>query len=301
MKKIAILPLLIVICFVGTCRAVAQIYVADYDAGNGTVKTALSNGTVTTYSATFTGRVNGIAFGPDSYLYAANTDLNSILKIASNGSVSTFVSGGLLSNPSGAVFDELGNLYIANYAFPSGASVIKITSAGVMTTYSNSSIGSGGGGLVMDTAGTLYASSNATGEVYKIATNGDVGVFATGFQYPTGLAFSPTSDLYVANQGAGGTIPSISLVSPSGAVSLFVDIGLTGFVNGLTTDSQGNIYATDGQTIKKITPDRIVSTYASGLNSPTGLATVPEPSTYALLILSGAASLYALGRRKSLK
>lgn len=50
---------------------------------------------------------------------------------------------------------------------------------------------------------------------------------------------------------------------------------------------------------EKFAPDGTPSDYTTLSFIPDSVAFVPEPSTYALLLLSGAASLYALKRRNS--
>jgi sugar lactone lactonase YvrE len=63
---------------------------------------------------------------------------------------------------------------------------------------------------------------------------------------------------------------TISEITPTGAVSTFA----TGvhYPIGLASDSAGNLYANSGAVIDKITPGGTVSTFATGLYSPNGLA-----------------------------
>jgi hypothetical protein len=300
MKQIAPLSLLLsASLFLLFCFPVAAetLYTADLPSfSNSTINGVSTNRTVSVFASGYSGRVNQITWAQDGYLYAANTDLNRILKISSSGAVTTFASGDLLSNPTGIAFDSLGVMYVANYAFPTGGTVLKLLSDGSMSQFSVGTIGSGGGSLAFDNSGFLYAAAYVEGIVYRLNTDGQVSVFASGFSSPTGLAFDSHGDLYVANQTG-----SISRVIPNGTVSTFSSDTLLSGVNSVAFDSLDNLYVGNAGSGQILTVDSsgVATVYANGVGSVTGIAFVPEPSTYALLLFSGAASLWHLKRRKS--
>ena len=96
------------------------------------------------------------------------------------------------------------------------------------------------GGLAFDSSGNLFVSTsnfNNVGTIIKIAPNGTVSTFATGFVRPMALAFDSSGDLYVDDWGAG----SIFGVTPSGSVRT-VATGF-GYLTGMAIDTwSGNLY-----------------------------------------------------------
>lgn len=131
--------------------------------------------------------------------------------------------------------------------------------------------------------------------------------FATGMDYPTGLAFDNSGDLFESDQFSGNIYewPGESLTRTTFATGLdqpgpmafnsagdlFVVLNgevdefdtsgkvikmITNFslAGGLAFDSKGNLYVSDlaDGKITKITPGGAQSTFASGLNHPFGMA-----------------------------
>src|SRR5262249_29238400 len=92
-----------------------------------------------------------------------------------------------------------------------------------------------------------------------------------------GLAFSPSGNLYVGSpETGGGAGGQIYEVSPTGVLSLFVALpsNNNAGISGMTFDSKGNLYVGDwyDNAVYKITPAGVVSTYATGIQTPDGLA-----------------------------
>jgi len=276
-----------------------DIYSSGFSSPNGFVERVDSGGTVSTFASGYEGRGEGIAFGPDGHLYVANSSLNTILKISPEGVVSTFAAGGLLSSPSGLAFDNAGNLFVSNYAWVNQAAILKITPDGTMSSFA--SVGGGGSGLAFNAGGDLFAASYAFGNIWQISPGGSVAAFASGggIAAPTALAFDAHGDLFVSNQGYGSTSPTISRITPGGSISTFWSAGSFegSYLNGLAFSSNGNLFASYGNSILRISPSGVSTTYASGLSAPTGIA-VPEPSSYALLLLAGSVALWTFFWRK---
>ena len=247
--------------------SVGNIYVADY--GNHTIRKITPEGTVTTLAGT--AGVQGHADGTGSQasfnfpkrvtadstgnIYVADVGNYTIRKITPDGVVTTFAgtsgvqghtdgtgSAASFSSPVSAAVDSVGNLYVAD----AGSHVIrKITSAGVVTT--------------LGTAGVV---------------GHDDGVGAAArFFFPSGVATDGADNVYVAD--AGNNI--IRKISPTGMVTTLAGtVGVGGQVDGigaearfasptgLAIDSAGNVYVVDetGPTIRKITPDGVVTTLA---------------------------------------
>ena len=198
--------------------------------------------------------------------------------------------------PAGVAIDGSGNLYVAdllNYA------IRKITSAGVVTTLagrlgtSGTNDGTGTAarfnnpvGVAVDAGGTVYVGDSWNHAIRKITpagvvttlaglvgtsgTNDGVGG-AARFNYPQDVAVDASNYVYVADNGNS----CIRKVAPDGTVTTLAGLcGSSGsndgtnsaarFTNplGIAIDSAGNLYVGDtgNQTIRKITPDGVVTT-----------------------------------------
>jgi hypothetical protein len=93
--------------------------------------------------------------------------------------------------------------------------------------------------------------------VNQVSATGVVTPYATGLDFPFGVAFDPNGNLFVGNL-QGNTI---SKVSPSGVVTPFVTSGVQ-YPIALTFDHNGNLYVANetANTVSKITPAGSVST-----------------------------------------
>jgi sugar lactone lactonase YvrE len=123
-------------------------------------------------------------------------------------------------------------------------------------------------GLAFDSAGNLYVSNQDNGTVNKVTPAGTVSTFATGFVASDGLAFDASGNLFVANFDTN----TVSKVTPAGAVSTFA----TGFddPSSLAFDASGNLFVANvgNDTVSEVTPAGTVSTFATGFDVPAGLA-----------------------------
>ena len=76
------------------------------------------------------------------------------------------------------------------------------------------------------TPGDLYVSNNNNNTIVRITPGGAASVFAsTGLNFPTGLAFDASGNLYAAN--IGSSLNTIERFTPGGAASVFAT-GLNG-------------------------------------------------------------------------
>jgi len=178
--------------------------------------------------------------------------------------------------PTGLVFDNAGNLYVASDD-PAGNSIQKFAPDGTVSVFADSGL-SNPSALAFDTAGNLYVANPANNTIEKFTPDGIGTEFANevdGLLQPVGLAFDTAGKLYVSTESGGPFgIGSIEKFTPDGVGSVFTDTGLrTPF--GLAFDSAGNLYVSNNRsnTIEKFSPTgQDLGVFAStGLHGPLGM------------------------------
>jgi uncharacterized repeat protein (TIGR01451 family) len=267
-------------------------------AGNGTYGYSGDGGLAT--SGQIWG-VSGLAVDTAGNLYLADSVNNRIRKVTPDGVIQTIAGngapgfsgdGGLatsaqLERPEGIGLDAAGNLYIltSNPAFSSSGSnrIRKVTLDGVIHTVAgNGTIGFGGDGasaisaqfssiprdLAIDAIGNLYIADTGNNRVRKVTLDGVIRTAAGNGTF----GFS----------GDGGPA----------AAALF-DTPL-----GIAMDAAGNLYIADAgnNRVRKVTPDRVVSTVAgngiSGFSGDGGAATDAHLSSPYSVAVDAAGNLY---------
>lgn len=139
-------------------------------------------------------------------------------------------------------------------------------------------------GLTADAQGNVYVGDTFNERIRKISVAGEVSTqagngtegFTDGdlttaqFRFPDGIAIDAQGNIYV---GDGGNF-CIRKVTPAGVVSRFAGSGTKGTADGnaansqfdsiidLAVDSQGNLFVIDGNRIRKVTSQGVVSTIA---------------------------------------
>ena len=255
------------------------LYVAD--TGNHTVRQVTAGGSVSTLAGssgqkgsadgTGTGATflypYGVAIDGSGHVYVADHGNNTIRRITTGGSVSTFAgtagpagstdgTGGSasFSGPAGVAADGSGNVYVADAG---NSSIRKISSGGTVTTFAGSSgtagstDGTGGvarfnapEGIAVDTAGNIYVADTNNNTIRKITSGGTVTTLAgaagqTGsadgpggaarFNGPYALAVDPSGNVYVADLFNA----TIRKIDTSGNVTTLAGAaGKTGFTDG---------------------------------------------------------------------
>jgi mucin-19 len=246
----------------------------------------------------------GMTFDSSGNMYVGDGQNHRIRKITPEGVVTTLAGSGIgmLANgtgtnasfqgPQGVAFDSLGVLYVADSATNS---IRKVTMTGVVTTLAgNGADGSNNGtgtnatfwgpnGVVLDVSNNVYVTDSSNHRIRKITPAGVVTTFVgttSGHQDgtrtnarlndPWGIAIDSFENLYIV-ENSGHKIRKITSV---GVVSTLAGSGIAGFTDsvqairmnpyGVTLDSSGNIYFTDGinNRIRKFDTTGIVSTIA---------------------------------------
>lgn len=251
-----------------------NLYVAD--TSNHTIRKITPDGTVSTFAGTAGsyGTTDGV--GPAARFYGPNgltVDSNgnvfvcdtyncTIRKITPDGTVST------VAGMSGSMGSEDGDRTVARFKRPLG--------------------------IAIASNGNLYVADGASRSIRMITPAGDVSTFAgnpeqqglvdgTGteaqFSEPNSITIDNSGNLYVTDS----FYPSVRKISPDRVVTTLAGNGDAGSQDGIGSaaqfrepsgialDADGNLYVTDtwNNTIRKITPDGTVSTFA-GRSTNTG-------------------------------
>ena len=123
-------------------------------------------------------------------------------------------------------------------------------------------------------AQNLLVGSYTGDDIYEIAPNGTESLFASGLNYPLGMAYDTAGNLFVANSAnnpLGGTGGYIGKITPGGVQSTFAS-GID--PQDVAFNSAGNLFEADylSGNIYKFTPGGVRSTFASGLSDPLSMA-----------------------------
>ncbi len=183
-------------------------------------------------------------------LTGVNYNVSTFAGTGSSGNTDATGTNASFNNPSSAVIDSNGNIFIADQA---NHKIRKITPEGVVTTFA------GTGNL---------GSADGTGTT-------------ASFFAPYGIAVDSNNNLYIADQGNH----KIRKITPAGVVTTIAGNGSQGFTNGTGTsasfngptniavDSNGNLYVTDygNNAIRKITSAGVVSKIGRAAGRERGL------------------------------
>ena len=166
--------------------------------------------TVATLSGNLFGQ--GMAFDRAGNLFVGVSDGNAppgpstIYKFTRDWTQSTFggFPGWIVGN---LVFDSLGNLWVGDAWFQN---IYKFTPDGtrsVFVDYHAFNSNDGPVGLALDRLGNVFTSTQdatptGTDTILKFTPDGVESTFATGLDWPRGLAFDSRGDLFVAQRGA---------------------------------------------------------------------------------------------------
>ena len=196
--------------------------------------------------------INGIQFGPDGALYAAQYQAGTVLRYDSTAGTTTTVASGLPAYCAGLLVVAPNEFYLN---CPN--QILHVLPDGSKQTVA--SIGAGTGGIVRDSSGNLYFTDSSHNQIMHGPAAGPFTALASGgvLNQPGDLAFAPDGSLYVANYGGFNVLK----VAGDGTVTIFAD-GLSFQPLYLAVQADGSLYAshpsfydgTSGQT----TPDGLM-------------------------------------------
>ena len=193
-----------------------------------------------------------------------------IVKIAGDGTQSTFATLGSGRSIGGIAFDGAGNLFVST-----GNSIVKIAPNGTQSTFASQLHGAWP--MAFDTSGNLFVGLNPVGpsSIARFAPGGSSTTFVTftGSSSVVGLAFGPGGDLY-ARVGS-----SILKIRPDGSRTTFATNDR--FNYPVAFDASGVLFAgltaynSTERAIVKFTPSGGETTFAFGPLYPTAFAFEP--------------------------
>ena len=206
------------------------------------------------------------------------------------------------NTPYGVAVDTNGNVYVADSA---NYVIRKIASGGAVTTLAGHAgvpgTGDGTGtaaqfgsirGIALDGSGNLFVTDFTHGTVRKVViASGAVTTFvpaSAGLNEPAGIAVDGSGTVYVADSlnyvvrriTPGGTV---GILAGSVGNAAWVDGSGTSaqfnFPTGLAADGNGNLYVTDGNTIRKIAVSTAAVTTIAGVTDHPAVADGPVSGT----------------------
>jgi sugar lactone lactonase YvrE len=298
----------------GAAPVAAAVYVANDVGGNVLSYPTTANGDVTpTASMEPTSPTPyGTTFDAAGDLWAANEDGTLVeytpAQLATSGSPTPAVtiapSNESLDSPEFLAFDASGDLWVAE-------------GAGTLVEYTASQLATSGAptpavtisatansldtpvGLAFGPSGDLWVANSATDTLVdytpsQLATSGaptpavTISATANSLDTPLGLAFGPSGDLWVANDGDSSLLeftPSqLTTGAPTPAVTISATANSLYYPVGLAFGPSGDLWVANdgGNTLTEFTPSQLttgaptpavtVSASANSLNAPYGLA-----------------------------
>jgi sugar lactone lactonase YvrE len=218
------------------------------------------NFSLTLLAGGLSGPDNGLVYRPGTNdLLVSEFTANRISKIdATTGVVSLFTS---VSSPDEMAVNSKGEVFVKTHP---GGPISRFDSSGNFIG-SFAPFADDPSGLAFDSSDNLYVAGIGTGVIWKFAagTFDSPSVYASGFSSLEGIAFSPTGQMFAADYLSG----SVYAVTPGGTMltnHVLWAAGLASPLNFAFDPVSGDVFASNSDTIVRMSAPGRVTTFASG-------------------------------------
>jgi hypothetical protein len=245
------------------------------------IVTVSTNGTVTPFSSGM--NLNALAADSFGSLYASQG--NTILKFAEDGTSSIFANLGGSFFPQSLAFSPSGVLYAASVT-AGGSGIAAIAPNGAVSTFASGPYSA----VTVSLNGEIFAAAGFA--VERFNQEGISSPLATLNFIPSSMAATSSGVVYATGTMAGSQLVKILV---DGSVSTV----LTQPPSSVATDGFDTLFAGSDLSIVTVGDSGAQTPYANLGFTPNSIAVVvPEPSTYALLLMTGAGALRWARRRR---
>ena len=263
--------------------------------GQGSLLRVTQNGQVQTMAAGLPFGINGLDFGPDGQLYV--TIVDELYRFnPQNGQRQLLATLPQHSTSHGLVASPSGEFYISSRALDADR-VYRVSASGAVSVFATLPPGYLMG-LERLSNGELIAAMRASGEVYRIHSDGTWQrvLPGNGMTTPQAMAFSPSGELYVCN-GESGSIGHVvgGRAQPFAEVlSYILPMGYLAF------EPTGELYFSEAcpgfqPRLVSISPRGQVREVTRAVDFPAGLAFSPAGTLYVAEYASGEISSVSPG------
>ncbi len=227
----------------------------------------------------------GSAIDSAGNVYVANRLSNTVTKVDTQGVVTNLDTG---PAPANVAVDSQGTVYTADLG---AGTISKIVPPATSPSTTFLGFGTVFFGMAFDANDNLYVADSSNDQVVKITPGGSKSVFGATGDNPFFIALDPAGNVYTVNaSGAPGTPNTVTKLLPNGSPAGSpwpVEAGASSADSeGLTIDSEGNLYVTNGDevastgSVTKITPGGVASTLGSTGGWPLGIEADPAGNVY---------------------
>jgi sugar lactone lactonase YvrE len=241
-KLIFIIPLLILIIFISGC-----VEKQGYD--------GLSLEVATGYKAELLfkpplANPSDIVRDTDGNLYIAQTDRNSIVKVAPDGSYEEYVT--LPANPQAVLLTPEGELLAGTV----DDKIYKVTKDKEVKEW----VKVPAFRIAMDAAGNVYSTKYLSGKIYKTTPLAVTSVFMDGFVSLSDIEFDSKENLYVTDSGVGKVYKIVGNEKAVVAEGFIINDPFS-----IAFDKNDQMYSTDNvYGISKVNNGNVTSLYSAG-------------------------------------